>query len=215
MNGPACGNVISQIPRWACPWMHRVGELGRLEPGAGRVIVEEVPVDVERVDRVVLERVDQVDPDGLAALHLDRLGHVVERDPVHRVELVALGVERAVVAVLDHHHLVRVRPPLLRVDDERPVHPARDVLRERRDVAVVEVEAERLGVELVDGRLARGDDPRADAGDPVHRRRVEAVEVDRVRVRRPVHEPDAQLVALVCSAASARGSGRCTSRPGT
>ena len=64
------------------------------------------------------------------------------------------------------------------------------------DVAVVEVQAERLGVELVRDRLAGLDDAEADAGEPVHAGRVDAVEVDRVRVRGAVAEADAQPLAL-------------------
>ena len=56
------------------------------------------------------------------------------------------------------------------------------------DVAVVEVQAERLGVELVDEALARLDLAAAarlaDARHAVHEGRVDAVEVDRVRVLR-------------------------------
>ena len=51
-------------------------------------------------------------------------------------------------------------------------------------VAVVEVQAERLGVELV-GRLAAGlDQAGAEAGHAVHLGRVQAVEVDGVGMLR-------------------------------
>ncbi len=56
----------------------RVRELRRLERRPRREVVEEVRVEVERVDRVVLEDVDEVDPDELVALHLDRAVEVVE-----------------------------------------------------------------------------------------------------------------------------------------
>src|SRR3712207_5000763 len=52
--------------------------------------------------------------------------------------------------------------------------------------------AERLGVELVDELLPRPDE----LEDPVHVGRMEAVEVDRVRVRILVPEHDPQPVAL-------------------
>ena len=48
------------------------------------------------------------------------------------------------------------------IDDERAVEALGDVRGERRRVAVVEVEAERLGVELVGERLAGLDQPAAD-----------------------------------------------------
>ena len=67
---------------------------------------------------------------------------------------------------------------------------------ERRDVAVVEVQPERLGVELVGEALAGLDQAAAavlaDPRHPVHERRVDAVEVDRVRVRGAVGEADPQ-----------------------
>jgi hypothetical protein len=46
---------------------HRVGEVARLEARAGRVVVEEVGVDVERVDRVELGDVHEVDAHQLVA----------------------------------------------------------------------------------------------------------------------------------------------------
>ena len=91
-------------------------------------------------------------------------------------------------------------PPLLGVDDEGAVEAAGDVGGERRDVAVVEVQAEGLGVELVGEALA-GLDLAAAAvlADPrhaVHQRRVDAVEVHRVRVVGGVDEADPQPLAL-------------------
>ena len=145
-----------------------VGELGGLKARAGREVVEEVAVQVERVDRVVLQDVDEVDPHQLAALDLHGLVVVVERNAVDRVELVALRVEVGVVAVLDHDHLIGVRAPIARVDDERPVHAARDVLGQRPRVAVVEVQPERLGVELIRRALAGLDEARPLPGNPVH-----------------------------------------------
>src|SRR4051794_33737827 len=63
-------------------------------------------------------------------------------------------------------------------------------------MAVVEVEPERRGVELVDGRVAGSDVAGADPGDAVHHVTVDAVEVDRVRVPRPVDEANPQSLAL-------------------
>ena len=119
---------------------HRVGEVARLELRAGRVVVEEVGVDVERVQEVELERVHEVDAHELAALHLHRPLEVLERDGVDRVDLVR-AVEVRVEPVHHHHELVGRRALLLRVDDERAVEALRDVLGERHRVAVVEVQA--------------------------------------------------------------------------
>src|SRR5918995_2325770 len=57
---------------------------------------------------------------------------------------------------------------------------------------MVEVTPERLGVELVDKLLTRRDK----LEHPAHARRVEAVEVDRVRVSVPVSEYHPQQVTL-------------------
>ena len=135
-------------------------------------------------------------PHGKLAVDLDRVLHVVEGDGVDGVDLVALGIEVGVEPVHDHHLLIRLRPPIPRVDDHRAVHAAGNVLGERADVAVVEVQAERLGAELVDRALARLDHTGADPGYAVHLGGVKAVEVDRVGVRRTVDEPHPDQIAL-------------------
>ena len=174
---------------------HGVGEVAGLEPRAGRVVVEEVRVDVERVEEVVLENVHEVDPHELAALHLHRALHVLEGDGVDRVDVVR-AVEVGVEPVHDHHELVGRRAALLGIDDDGAVEPLGDVLGERRRVAVVEVEAERRCVELIDGPMARADVAVADARHAVHDVAVDAVEVHRVRVGGAVHELDAQPLPL-------------------
>jgi hypothetical protein len=123
---------------------------------------------VERVDQVVLEHVDDVDPHELPARDRDRRAHVGERDRVDGVELVR-PVEVRVEPVHHHHELVGGLAALLRVDDEPAVEPLGDVLGERPDVPVVEVQPGRQRVELVDGPAARLDLARADprhAGTP-------------------------------------------------
>src|SRR5262245_55720617 len=56
--------------------------------GAGRVVTEELAVEVERVDQVELGQVRQVDPDELALAHADRVLRVVEDSAVDGVEVV-------------------------------------------------------------------------------------------------------------------------------
>ena len=136
------GKANLEDPALALALHDRVGELGRLERRAGRVVVEEVAVDVDRVDQVVLEHVHEVDAHQLVALDLDRVVHVRERDRVDRVELV-LAVEVGVEAVHHHHQLVRLWAAALRVDDEGAVHPLGDVVGQGQGVAVVQVQAER------------------------------------------------------------------------
>src|SRR5687767_5888355 len=58
------------------------------------------------------------------------------------------------------------------------------------------MEPERLGVELVHGRPARLDDPWARPRNAIHRRWVQPMKVDGVRVLRAVDEADAKQVAL-------------------
>jgi hypothetical protein len=172
-----------------------VRQLARLQRCAGREVVEEVAVQVERVDEVVLEDVDQVEAHERVVRDRDRLVHVGERDAVGRVELVG-AVEVRVEPVHHHHELVRVGPALLGVDDEGAVQALGDVRGQRRGVTVVEVQAERLGVELVHGRAAGLDQSGAGSGHAIHVRRVDAVEVDGVRVERGVAKADAQALAF-------------------
>jgi hypothetical protein len=64
---------------------------------AGRVVAEEVAVQVERVDQVELGQVGDVDADELARADRDRVLRVVEGEPVDGVEVV-LAVAVRVVA---------------------------------------------------------------------------------------------------------------------
>ena len=141
-----------------------------------------------------------------------------KRIDVDGVELV-FEVEVGVEAVHHHHHLVGFRPPLLGIDDEGAVEAVGDVGGERRDVAVVEVQPERLGLELVVEDPAGLDLAAAavfaDPRHPVHQRPVDPVEMHRVRVIGGVDEADPQQVALAGPAGSARARVRCRSRPRT
>jgi hypothetical protein len=159
-------------------------------------------VDVKRVDRVELHHVHEVDPNELCATNAHGRVHEMERNRVDRVDLVVL-VEVRVERVLHHQELVRRGTPFDRIDDERPVEAFRDVPGQRRGVAVVQMQPERLGLELVGELLADLDQAAADVltdpGRAVHLRRVDAVEVNGVRMRPGVDEVDAQQVAFVCT----------------
>src|SRR5919109_1000396 len=157
----------------------------------GRVVTEEVAVEVEGVDEVELRQVREVDPNRLLPADADRVLRVVERLPVDGVEVV-LAVGVGVVAVHHHDELLRRPARLLWIDDERAVEPLVDVLLQRRGVAVVEVHAGRPGGELVGEVVAR----LHDLEDAIHARRMDAVEMDRVRVRAAVRELDAKEIAL-------------------
>src|SRR4029450_11257805 len=92
----------------------------------------------------------------------------------------------------------------LGVDDEGAVHPLRDVIGEGKRVAVIEMQAEGLRVELVGDRSTRWDHPGAETWNTVHLCGMDAVEVDRVGMRGAVTELDPQSLAF---AAAERGTG--------
>ncbi len=173
---------------------------GRLQRGAVVVIIEEIGVQVQGVDRVELGDVDQINALQLVAANRDGLVVVGESNRVGRVDLI-VAVKVGVEAVHHHDHLVdplilgvvvvaRLGDLLLLaavflrvgVDDESAVETLVNVAFERDGVAVVEMAAERESVELVNRALPRADHPSAHAWHAVHRSRVDAVEVDRVGV---------------------------------
>jgi hypothetical protein len=131
MNFPRCGKRISRIPPLALALHDGVRQLAGLQRRAGREVVEEVAVQVKRVDEVVLEDVDEVEAHEARRADRDRLVHVGERDAVGRVDLVG-AVEVRVEPVHHHHELVGVGPPLLGVDDEGAVEALGDVRGQRR-----------------------------------------------------------------------------------
>jgi hypothetical protein len=61
---------------------HRVGEFARRQAGARGVVMEEIGVQMERVDQVELKDVDQIDPHEFAGLDLDRVIVIVEGDAI-------------------------------------------------------------------------------------------------------------------------------------
>ncbi len=159
--------------------------------GAGRVIAEEIAVQVEGVDQVELGEVRDVDPYRLRPADADRVLGEEEREPVDGVEVV-LAVAVGVEPVQHHNELLRGLARLGRVDDERAVQAFVDVLLQRGRVAVVELHPVRTG-----GKLVREGLPRLDhLEDAVHVRGVDPVEVDRVGMRPAVEEVHQQHVVL-------------------
>ena len=187
------GELVSELddPAVGDPQVHDVGQVGRVQRRAQREPLEHVGVEVERVDRVELGHVDQVDAHQLADLQRDRVVVVVARQPVDGVELVGLVVV-GVEAVEHHGQLFGRGPRLRRVDDHHSVEPAGHVLVERLDVAVVGVHAEGLGGEGVGAGAAHRDD----LEDAVLVAGMDAVEVDGVRVPALVDQGDVDRVAL-------------------
>ena len=100
MKCPVFLKSISTMPALALAQHDGVGVLER-PPVPGRVVAEELAVQVERVDEVELGDVHEVDPHGARPADADRMARVVEGPSVHGVELVRTVTVR-VVAV--HHH---------------------------------------------------------------------------------------------------------------
>ena len=144
-------------------------------------------MQVQRIDRIELGRVDEVDPDRPRALDQDRLLPISEGDRVDGIEFV-LFVEIGVEPVHHHDEFLPARmlgravapaqssvsmlwmPVGVRVDDQRAIEALMDVAFQRHGVAVVQVTAERPGVDLVREGLAGFD--QASACDSVHARGV-------------------------------------------
>jgi len=82
----------------------------------------------------------------------------------------------------------------IRVDHEGTVHALVEVPLQGQRVAMVEMAAERLGIEFVDEFVAGVDQARP--RHAVHPRRVDAVEMHGMRVRAVILEDDPQPVAI-------------------
>lgn len=119
-------------------------------------------MQVERVDRVELEQVHQEHAHLFSYLDVDGVFLIVERNGVDGVKVVL--VIKVDVDTIHHHHklVVHRRPTVLWIDDERSIQPLGNMPGQRKDVTVVQVQTERLGVELVGKALARAND----AGPP-------------------------------------------------
>ena len=83
------------------------------------------------------------------------------------------------------------------IDNEKPVEPLVDMPFQRQRVTVIEMAAERLGIELIDELLARID--HTSAGDTVHARGVDAVKMDRMGLRVVIAEDDLSPFTFGCS----------------
>src|SRR4029079_5981555 len=170
-----------------------VGRLAPRQRGARAEDVEEHPVQVQAVDQIELGQVDEVDAHQFADPDGNRLVHEMVGHRVDRVDLV-VGVEVGVEPVHHHHHLVGGWARRLRIDDEDAVEPLVQMAFQRHGVAVIEVQPERLGVELVDERAAGHHLVLRQRA--VHLGRVPAVKVDGVGVRALVDEGHPHAVAF-------------------
>ena len=111
-------------------------------------------MQVERVDQVKLQDIDQVNAYLFAYLDPDGVHMVMERDGVHRVEIV-LVVEIDVKSIHHHHQfMVYRRAASWGIDDERAIQALGNMARQGEGVAVVQVQAKRLGIKLIRECLA-------------------------------------------------------------
>lgn len=169
-------------------------------------------MQVQRVDRVELGHVHQIDAHRPRLVDADRRVHVGLAHGVDRVNLVC-SVEVGVEGV--HHHrqflpssilgaAERARgchgrilgvPGGIGVNHEQAIHALVNVPLQRQGVAMIEVASERLGVELVDELFAGTN--QTGTRNAVHSRRMDAVEVHRMRVRSIVAEDDPQPLAFL------------------
>ena len=171
----------------------------RRKRGAVVVVVEEISVQVKRVDRVEFGNVDQINSLKLIASDWNRFIHVGKRDGVSGIDLV-VPVEIRIEAIHNHHHLVHIFvfrvlrvasssyaslvPSIatwVRIDDEGAVETFVNVAFQRDGVAVVEVAAHRKGIKFIDRAFAWVDHPVPCPRHTVLRSSVNSVEVNSVR----------------------------------
>src|SRR5262245_43159216 len=82
----------------------------------------------------------------------------------------------------------------VRIDDERAIHALVDVPLQRQSMTVIEMAAERPGIELIDELITGIDEPRA--RNTIHPRCVDAVEMHRMRMGAEVPEYDPKAIAF-------------------
>ena len=105
-----------------------------------------------------------------------------------------LGVKGCVEGVHHHHDLVGRGTTASRIDDERAVQSLVNVSLQRNRVAVIEMQAKRVGVELIHERVAR---LHLLAGKrAVHVGWMPPVKMDRMWVRAEISERDPDAVAF-------------------
>jgi hypothetical protein len=166
--------------------------------------LEDAPDDVEGAD-AVRARIHYVKPQQLVRPNVERvrgilIGPAVEddvircqpqeslpRQPSRAVRAFGVQVELA----LDQHELLRLRPRARRIDDERPVHPIRDVHGHGGGPAVVHERTRDSGYEPVVKRITRHDvHVHAAWGD------LGGVEVHRMRDVRSIDQCENHSVTL-------------------
>ena len=180
---------------------HGVGQFVAFEICSGAVEAKEISVHVERVQKVELRHVAEVDAYQLPLLDLDGVPLVVEGHRVYRIDFI-VPVEVRVEPVHQHHHFVGFGSSLRRIYDKRTVQTFVHMPLQGDGMAVIEVEPHGRRVELVDKALSRLDY----FENAVHVCSVDTVEVDRVWVTSPVGEIHLQPITF--GATDARSGNR-------
>ena len=175
-----------------------VGIFGGGQAGSGRVIAEEVGVQVERIEQVIFQDIDQVKAHFGPHLDLDWVKLVVKGDGVDGIEIV--HIVKIDIETIHHHHklVVHRRSAALGIDDERPIQSFGNMPGQGRSMAVIQVQPKRFGHKFIRKTLTRLDHTGC-ARHAIHGSRMDAVKMQRMGVAGSVAQGDAQEIAF-CTA---------------
>src|SRR5215207_9383065 len=177
------GEFVSEFKNAALglPLNDRIRKFTGHQAGAGRVVLEEIRMKVERVDQVELEDVDQIDADLFTDLDGNGMVLVVEGNAVDRVKIIRI-VEVHINAV--HHHdqfTIHRRAALFWIHDEGAIQSLRDVTCKRKDMTVIKMKSEGFRIKFISKAAAGLDEPaRARAGHAIHLAGMKPVKMDGV-----------------------------------
>ena len=178
------------------PLNDRIREFRGNEARASGVVLEEVCVEMEGVDQVELKDVHKIDADRFADFDLN--GMVLKMkwnciDPVKIIRIIEVHIEAA------HHHnefMVNRRASFFGVNNERTVKSFGNMTCQREDVAVIEMQAEWIRIELIDESSPGWTIPPGPEPDAIHCAWMKAMEVHGVRMIAAIAEMDADAVAF-------------------
>src|SRR6185436_3836776 len=131
-----------------------VSEFRGRQAGTRGIVLEEVGVQVEGVDKIEFKNVHKIHAYALAYFDLNRMILIIEGDPVDRIKIISI-VEVNVDAVHHHDHLfIDWRAATFGVNDERAVEAFGDMTREWEHMAMIEMQAKWFSVEFIDKFIA-------------------------------------------------------------
>src|SRR5262245_57598609 len=121
---------------------------------------------MEGVNQVKLQDIDQVNPHLLASLDLDGVILIMEGNSVDGVKII--GVVKVYIKAIHHHHqlMVNLRPAFFGVNNKGPVQALGNMPGQGKGMAMVEMQAKRLGVKLIGKALAWLDQARPGSWHP-------------------------------------------------